>query len=511
MEDLLEQLLVRRMLNVESTAGLSMYTLHKVVYDFIRYSQLKRVSSRDLGRYLKEVRIKGIGKSLLDIMKKYYGGMYQYLSSMGYYSCDVPSFNPGTPDYSYWIGLHKANTTNEDLDDGLDGNERGVLDRDDNNNFFLTKPPVMARLTDAERNFFSTYSPEMLLRDRETLYAYSLPDQSEIGPSRNVINRSNSDTQSKLTITLPVIQKVIDDFVQQSKCERIASTDLQRYLDHLKVHENSSLLNEINGMYGNLLQLVKSAHYDIELDETSETYWIRLSNIHRVGNNTDQVHSSETDRNFLSKYTFEPLLQNRKWWYRDTLSTLLESSSDSNDVKSTTGTGVSAQYSKMTVTELKNVCRQMGLTVSGTKTILLERIQGYLEGNKSTVGDMNENGDLSNQMITPEKAEFDEQLYSKYLIDLVEEYLHAKGGTADSRDLGRYLTFNKSPSHDGKNALQQLKAMYGSLNAFVTKNADLFTLIPGTSPQENEGNDGANGGERTHFPVYFISLNKKST
>jgi hypothetical protein len=265
-------------------------------------------------------------------------------------------------------------------------------------------------------------------------------------------------------------------------------------------------------MYGNLLQLVKSAHYDIELDETSETYWIRLSNIRGVDKNTDQVHSSEIDRNFLSNYTSEPLIQNRKWWYRDTLSTLMESSSDSNDVKSTTGTDISAQYSKMTVTELKNICRQMGLTVSGTKTILLERIHAYLEGKKSTVSNMSDNGDLSNQMITPEKTtELEEQLSSKYLIDLVEEYLHAKGGTADSRDLGRYLTFNKGPSHDGKNALQLLKAMYGSLNAFVTKNADLFTLIPGTSPQENEGNDAANGGERTHFPVYFISLNKKST
>ena len=516
MEDLLDQLLIPRMLDDaiddadsnESTAGVSMYTLHKVVYDFIKHSQLKKVSSRDLGRYLKQTIINDVGGgTLLDTMKKYFGGMYQYLSSMGYYDCDLPPFDPGTADYSYWISFHHTSNIDAGFDEKFDDqNDADIDDRDDDENFFLDKPSDVTRLTESEKVFFSKYSVERLIRDRQTLYLYSLEGQSESVPSSNVSDRTNSEIPSnnvinrtnteKESFSITSIQKVVDDFVIHSGCDRIVLSDLKNYLRHLQVTRSFSFLNEVNRIYGNLLNFLKSVkgYYTIESGERADIVWIQLGNSIKAGNETFVTRRSETERNFFMKYTVEPLIISRQRWYCNTLSAVAENIQNPIDSKSNT----SIYFSELTVADLKQACRERGLALSGTKAALLERLQAYVK--TETASDNND----SNQTIIPEIILYHKPSTYKYLRDLVEEYLHAKGGIANSRMIGRYLAANKATNPGKRNALQELKAQYGSLNSFVTKNADLFALVRDRPNTGSDGND-----DVTDNYAFSIALKKK--
>lgn len=87
-DDFLDQLIIPRE-NVPD-AEVSIFTLSKAIYDFIRESGLPRVSSRDIGRYLKQIKTpKG---SFLDVIKQSYGGLYQFLNVSGCF--DVLRQNP---------------------------------------------------------------------------------------------------------------------------------------------------------------------------------------------------------------------------------------------------------------------------------------------------------------------------------------------------------------------------------------------------------------------------------
>jgi len=81
-DDFLDRLMVPKE-NVQDADpnAVSIFTLSKVIYDFIQQSGLPRVSSRDIGRYLKQIKV--ANNSLLDEMKQSYGGLYQFLVVSG--------------------------------------------------------------------------------------------------------------------------------------------------------------------------------------------------------------------------------------------------------------------------------------------------------------------------------------------------------------------------------------------------------------------------------------------
>jgi NYN domain len=84
MDDFLDQLIIPK--TTTTTGGgtaqqVSIFTITKVIHDFIDKSGLPRVSSRDIGRYLKLKKVNQ--RSLLDELKKSYGGLYQFLTVSG--------------------------------------------------------------------------------------------------------------------------------------------------------------------------------------------------------------------------------------------------------------------------------------------------------------------------------------------------------------------------------------------------------------------------------------------
>jgi len=86
-DDFLDRIVVPR--EEGDTSTLSVFTLSKVIYDFIVQSGLPRVSSRDIGRYLKQIKVSG--GSLLDEVKRSRGGLFQFLIVSGCFDVEKQS------------------------------------------------------------------------------------------------------------------------------------------------------------------------------------------------------------------------------------------------------------------------------------------------------------------------------------------------------------------------------------------------------------------------------------
>lgn len=79
-DDYLDRLILPRD-EAKVASAVSVFTISKVIYDFVEQSGLPRVSSRDIGRYLKQTVLDDT--SLLDEIKQSYGGLFQFLTVSG--------------------------------------------------------------------------------------------------------------------------------------------------------------------------------------------------------------------------------------------------------------------------------------------------------------------------------------------------------------------------------------------------------------------------------------------
>ena len=195
-------------------------------------------------------------------------------------------------------------------------------------------------------------------------------------------------------------------------------------------------------------------------------------------------------------------------------------------------------YSGIRVTELKGLCRQRELRVSGAKSMLVGRLTDFdddevsraetarAEAEAETSASVSGSGRGSRggaAHITNDHALADadyssdmDRLYSHvpsplsdHLADLVEEYLRASGGTAGSRDVGRYLSANAafasaptisssslsggagidSDGHGRRQrphgtALSELKESYGNFANFLICRRDKFVKMKEESTTE---------------------------
>lgn len=147
-------------------------------------------------------------------------------------------------------------------------------------------------------------------------------------------------------------------------------------------------------------------------------------------------------------------------------------------------------YSKCKVAELKDICRERGLLVSGTKVALMERIQQDVDSqvlelqrqhssSKTRMKRPSIAGRINGDQRRRVPATVASPETEKYLEGLIQEYVQARGGKASSRDIGRYLAANGSSgqTESCKTALVELKSLYGGLSAFLANRPDSFQLI----------------------------------
>lgn len=149
-------------------------------------------------------------------------------------------------------------------------------------------------------------------------------------------------------------------------------------------------------------------------------------------------------------------------------------------------------YTQCKVAELKEVCREWGLPVSGTKVVLLGRIESQVEEAKAKLNQSQFsariNGDVRLMQPPHTSIQVSDEA-AEYLEGLVKEYIQASGGKASSRDIGRYLAINsdssiRNGSSDDRgrsSALTEMKGLYGGLNSFIRNRQESFEKLDGKS------------------------------
>jgi len=182
-------------------------------------------------------------------------------------------------------------------------------------------------------------------------------------------------------------------------------------------------------------------------------------------------------------------------------------------------------YSTYTVAKMKDRCRERGLHVSGTKAVLLQRIRDDVQDQISQLKRQHAadamNGDAARTTIRaatrgpssssssfqtstsrknnnhnaaaaaaapelattiprhrPTRSGVDPAV-TQHLDSLITEYLTASGGTASSRDVGRYLAAHPGVGGDLRRmgdgtALKELKDHYGSLAQYLGRRGSLY-------------------------------------
>jgi uncharacterized LabA/DUF88 family protein len=304
------------------------------------------------------------------------------------------------------------------------------------------------------------------------------------------------------------LMKILNDFISKSGVSRVNSRDIGRYLKPILVGDRS-VSDEVKQSYGGLYQflIISGAYVVIQPDDEERkrnkdkaSYWIAL----RDGANQmlleEARHTQFTkdEKIFFDQYTLEPLEDKKEYHYSYTTKWTDDSAAVNSaepvlefpDIEEFSKQGEfsvdvpeepSHDYSTFTIVQLKEVCRERGLTVSGKKSELLERIVTDIDERSSHK--------LQEGSREPTKSDHTPPRPADYLHGLVLEYLQASGGRASSRDVGRYLAANKASEERMKNgrarisALQELKELFGPLKQYVLQ-------IPTFFYQEQDAQEG---------------------
>jgi len=140
-----------------------------------------------------------------------------------------------------------------------------------------------------------------------------------------------------------------------------------------------------------------------------------------------------------------------------------------NEIEGSPVVEITPNFSALKVVELKEICRERGLFVSGTKKQLIDRITEDVEreaaeatAETTKTQTVVEEPATAAVITNPEKTRPDE-----YLKSLVRDFILSSGGTARARPLGRHLAKCPSSTGEHRSANQELKSIYGSLAQFV--------------------------------------------
>ena len=298
--------------------------------------------------------------------------------------------------------------------------------------------------------------------------------------------------------------KVIFDFIDKSNLPMVSSRDVGRYLKRFQIGK-SDIQTELKRQFRGLHQIVREAgvfsiqKVDSKMDKT---FWISLTNNaeETLMVEARQARLTDIEKEFFDSYSLDHLdCPERAYEFSiQELSKIRPSAvSQFNDggARNAVKTDIIQQqpykqetkreYSMYTVVRLKEYCRDRGLAVSGVKLALIERLK--------------EDDELQKQVSSPEvvvdikrpTVDVPSSPTTDYLMCTIKEYIQASGGTAGSRDIGRYLNANSSYAtreHGGlgnSTALSELKGLYGSLARFINTYEEIFDRTAAVDAQGN--------------------------
>lgn len=265
------------------------------------------------------------------------------------------------------------------------------------------------------------------------------------------------------------------------------------------------------------------------------SFWVK------VKGNSDSILLNEfkrtqfftkEEKDFLECYKKGKYVADDSYEHTTTISNYLDTSvnSETEDMDSEldyfgNSSSPPIDYSQLTVVRLKDICREKGLLVSGNKDVLIDRIEQdriieheitenhRKELKEASVGSrattkktarpksvgMSTRSPPSMAGIIPAGGNIyasalpqmdmartrnprgsntvTDAAAATHLEALIREYLTASGGTAGSRDIGRYLAANSDSRKENRSALSELKENFGSLLAFILSREDVFSVL----------------------------------
>jgi hypothetical protein len=296
------------------------------------------------------------------------------------------------------------------------------------------------------------------------------------------------------------ITKVIYDFISHSPFDKVSSRDIGKYLKGLQIHGGTTLLDDVKLGQGGLRRFLQDRMPDafgildrtqaekFQSDSNDMSYWISIKEgakdimLMEAKNSSFNDDEKQFLKDYSTKFEAGDGLKEDAYFYT------IESTSENYDFQATSAVGDQSaalsmigdngqqklekeDFSKFTVAKLKEICRERNLHVSGTKAILIERIES----------DINEKAEEKNKTTDRTSTGVDESTpvnsASQYLENLVKYYVKECGGYVTSRDLGRFLASNKAFKSNSHSALQQLKDNFGGVASFINQRNHLFMNV----------------------------------
>jgi hypothetical protein len=416
---------------------LSAFTITKVILDFIVNSPFEKVSSRDIGRYLKSIEIAG-GTNLLDDVKLGQGGLrrffqermptvFEVIDKMPH---EIVSMDPN--DKSYWVA------------------------RRNGSNQVLLEEAKRSEFTPEEKEFLRKYQSGTIEQGAEDdIYFYTM-ETNQFGASDNpeILDLVNTIPQDENPTPIPI---------DYSRFTVAKLKELCKERDLL-----------VSGVKAALIQRLEK--YDLDQ---------RVFQQHEVKKNL--TNSLEQYLINLIKYY---IVECGGYASSRDLGRFLASNRGSNQMSNLSA-----------LQQLKDSFGGLASFINQRQTIFNTFRENQDDGDPRNFSfgiGLKENVDLNpikrskpfTSIIPPpysstshqKNAHIDPRI-SNYLKDLIKEYLHASGGEASSRNIGRYLAansaFGSENHHDKKRftALKQLKQYYGSLQSFLSASEDSFKII----------------------------------
>jgi len=299
-------------------------------------------------------------------------------------------------------------------------------------------------------------------------------------------------------ISAVTITKVILDFIDKSRSVRVSSRDVGRYLKSLQIRDGTNLLNDVKFGQGGLRKFLQQRPSIFEVNDLTPvearnfadmSYWISMRN-------------GAKDLLLEEAQKMKTVSTEEKKFLEDYKSGKVGGNNDDNTYYHTYGgTGnpetpkldilpadLTEDYTTYTVARLKDRCRERSLPVSGTKAILLQRVEedvayqiSHLSAQQSVmVQESKTSATTESTKKALPKIHVDSQV-TIHMENLIKSFISQAGeGLVSSRALGRFLSMSDAskqrPGNEKMTALQELKNNFGTLSLFLEHKNDVFAL-----------------------------------
>ena len=435
--------------SVHDRGLLSAFTITKVIYEFISNSQFDRVSSRDIGRYLKGLEIKD-GTTLLDDVKLGQGGLRRFLQDRMPEVFEVIDKTTSermlrdVNDKSYWIAIKpnagevmlneaKTSTFTEEEKQFLKDYQSKLSD-----GYNLKEEAYYYTIESTAENF--DFTSNSLEEDTSLSSSYSIDEEDLETNKRNELSK----------LTVPALKEMCRE--RNLHVSGTKAILIERIINDIKtiLRVESTLEEKVADPISKYLEdLVK--YY---ISQSSGLVTSRDLGRFLATNKAFQSHSLSALQELKENYGGVASFLNQR---TDIFTIVRDHNNEPGDSSDNYNFGI----------KLKGKVIRRGHSTHQTSP---EQTQRFSSANMRS-----------------QSRHIDSNI-SDHIEALIKEYLKARGGIASSRDIGRYLAANTGLAHSGNmktnndrrlTALQQMKENYGSLASYISSKADIFVTVSG--------------------------------